>query len=39
MNFYDIIRVYAESIGFKAVAMISVDDTWSALRLKVVQEP
>lgn len=32
----DIIREYAESDGFKAVAMIAVDDTWSALRLKVV---
>jgi hypothetical protein len=32
----DIIREYAESNGFKAVSMISVDDTWSALRLKVV---
>ncbi len=32
----DIIREYAESNGFKAVALISIDDTWSALRLKVV---
>ncbi|MBI2849616.1 MAG: DUF3052 family protein [Chloroflexi bacterium] len=32
----DSIREYAESNGFKAVAMIAVDDTWSALRLKVV---
>jgi hypothetical protein len=30
----DIIRDYAESNGYKAVAMISLDDTWSALRLK-----
>ncbi len=32
----DSIRAYAESNGFKTVAMISVDETWSALRLKVV---
>lgn len=32
----DTIRAYAESTGFKAVAMISVDDTWSALKLKIV---
>ena len=31
----DIIREYAQSIGLKSVAMISVDDTWSALRLKL----
>ncbi len=30
----DIIRKYAQSIGLNSVAMISVDDTWSALRLK-----
>ncbi len=32
----DIIREYVEANGFKTVALISVDDTWSALRLKVV---
>lgn len=31
----DIIREYALSIELKSVAMISVDDTWSALRLKL----
>ncbi len=30
----DIIREYARSINLEAVAMISIDDTWSALRLK-----
>lgn len=30
----DTIRMYAESIDLKAVAMIAVDETWSALRLK-----
>ncbi len=32
----DSIREYAQSIGLQAVAMISIDDTWSGLRLKVV---
>jgi len=32
----DTIREYARSIGLEGVAMISVDDTWSALRLKIV---
>ena len=32
----DIIREYVEANGFKTVALVSVDDTWSALRLKVV---
>jgi hypothetical protein len=32
----DTIAAYAQSIGLQAVAMVSVDDTWSALRLKVV---
>ena len=32
----DIIREYVEANGFKTVALISVDDTWSALRLKMV---
>ncbi|HEY9205205.1 MAG TPA: hypothetical protein VIO58_04730 [Candidatus Methanoperedens sp.] len=31
----DIIREYAQSIGLNSVAMISVNDTWSALRLKL----
>lgn len=33
----DTIRAYAESIGFKAVAVVSVDEDWSALRLKSVE--
>ena len=32
----DTIAAYAKSMGMQAVAMVSVDDTWSALRLKVV---
>lgn len=32
----DTIAVYASSIGFKPVAMFAVDETWAALRLKVV---
>ena len=31
----DIIREYAKSIKLEAVAMISIDDKWSALRLKL----
>lgn len=31
----DIIREYAKSIKLGSVAMISIDDTWSALRLKL----
>ena len=31
----DIIRGYVESNGFKAVALVAVDDTWSAMRVKV----
>lgn len=31
----DIIREYAKSIELEGVAMISIDDTWSALRLKL----
>ena len=30
----DTINTYAQSLGLQGVAMISVDDTWSALRLK-----
>jgi len=32
----DSIREFAQSLGFQAVALFSVDDTWSALRLKAV---
>src|SRR5438105_10468196 len=32
----DSIAAYARSIGMEGVAMISVDDDWSALRLKVL---
>ncbi|MFQ6125173.1 MAG: DUF3052 domain-containing protein [Candidatus Heimdallarchaeota archaeon] len=32
----DSINKFALSIGLKGVAMISVDDTWSALRLKII---
>ena len=32
----DYIREYAQSLGPEAVTMVSIDDTWSALRLKVV---
>lgn len=32
----DTIREYARTVGLEAVAMVSVDDTWSALRLKVL---
>jgi hypothetical protein len=32
----DVIREYAETVGFRTVALFSVDDTWAALRLKVV---
>ena len=31
----DIIREYAQTIGLTSVAMISINDTWSALRLKL----
>jgi hypothetical protein len=34
----DTINTYAHSIGLEGVAMISIDDDWSALRLKLVQE-
>jgi hypothetical protein len=33
----DIIRGYAESVGFKAVALVAIDDAWSALRLKILR--
>ncbi|MDX2105556.1 MAG: DUF3052 family protein [Candidatus Melainabacteria bacterium] len=32
----DSIAEYAESIGLEGVAIVSIDDDWSALRLKVV---
>ena len=32
----DVIREYAPRIGMEAVAIFSVDDVWSALRLKMV---
>ncbi len=31
----DTINAYAQSIGMQGVAMISIDDDWSALRLKL----
>jgi hypothetical protein len=31
----DTIREYGESIGLTSVAMISIDEDWSALRLKI----
>jgi hypothetical protein len=34
----DTINAYAHSIGLEGVAMISVDNDWSALRLKRIQE-
>jgi hypothetical protein len=32
----DSINAYAKSLGLQGVAMIAIDDTWSALRLKPV---
>lgn len=32
----DTINAYARTLGMEGVAMISIDDDWSALRLKVV---
>jgi hypothetical protein len=34
----DTINAYASSLGLQGVAIISIDDDWSALRLKHVQE-
>jgi hypothetical protein len=34
----DTINAYASSLGLQGVAMISIDDDWSALRLKHVKE-
>jgi hypothetical protein len=33
----DTINAYAGSLGLQGVAMISIDDDWSALRLKLIQ--
>ena len=30
----DIIAEFAQTVGFQAVAIVSVDDKWAALRLK-----
>lgn len=32
----DSINAYAKTIGLQGVSMVSIDDTWSALRLKIV---
>lgn len=32
----DVIRKFAESVGLQAVAIVSIDDRWAALRLKKV---
>jgi hypothetical protein len=32
----DMIRAYAQTVGLQAVAMISINDDWCALRLKAV---
>jgi hypothetical protein len=32
----DSINAYAQSIGMQGVAMISIDEDWSALRLKII---
>ena len=32
----DSIRIYAQTIGLQAVSLIAIDETWSALRLKIV---
>ncbi|MDZ7263600.1 MAG: DUF3052 domain-containing protein [candidate division KSB1 bacterium] len=33
----DIIASYVRTIGLEGIAMVSIDETWSALRLKIVQ--
>lgn len=33
----DIIASYVRTIGLEGVAMVSIDETWSAFRLKIVQ--
>jgi hypothetical protein len=35
----DSIREYASTLNLKAVAMVTIDDTWAALRLKVEEPP
>ena len=32
----DSINAYAKTIGLQGVSMVSLDDTWSALRLKII---
>jgi hypothetical protein len=32
----DTINAYAKTLGLEGVAMISIDDDWSALRLKLI---
>ena len=32
----DVIAAYAQTIGLESVALVSIDEVWSALRLKVV---
>lgn len=34
----DTINAYAGNLGMQGVAMISIDEDWSALRLKLIQE-
>lgn len=34
----DSINAYAQTVGLQGVAMIAIDDDWSALRLKVIQD-
>jgi len=34
----DTINAYAHTIGLDGVAMVSIDDDWSAMRLKLTQE-
>lgn len=32
----DTIRAYASTLGLQAVSLVAIDETWSALRLKIV---
>jgi len=32
----DITREYASGLGFQVVAMFAIDETWAALRLKII---
>jgi hypothetical protein len=34
----DTINAYASTLGMQGVAIISIDDDWSALRLKLIQK-